>query len=82
MSGRGKLLLASLGKHRIMDTPIIQGTVKLAEGPVVSGMIIIPDFDFSKPERIWEYNLANIDVATEVINNPEGVEAVAFKVSG
>ncbi len=80
MSGRGKLLLASLGKHRLVNTPVIQGTVKLEEGPVVSGPIIIPGFDFSNPEKIWGYNRANIDVTAEIIKNPEGVEAVAFKV--
>ena len=80
LSGRGKLLFASVGTHRLMEVEFIQGTVKLEEGPVIPGRVFIDDFDFSKPEKIWEYNKAGISVMAEVVKNPLGVESIAFKI--
>jgi uncharacterized OB-fold protein len=80
MSGRGKLMFASVGPHRMMGIQFLQGTVRLEEGPWVSGMLLDESFDLSQPEKIWEYNEADIDVVLEVVKNPEGVEAVAFRV--
>jgi uncharacterized OB-fold protein len=82
MSGRGKLMFASIGPHRMMGIQFLQGTVRLEEGPWVSGMLLDESFDLSQPEKIWEYNGADIDVVMEVVKNPEGVEAVAFRVVG
>lgn len=78
ISGKGKLLFASLGEHRLMRSKYIQGTVKLQEGAVLSGMVIIPGFDWSTPERIWEYSGADIPVVAEIVKNPDDVETVAF----
>jgi len=80
LSGRGKLLYASVGKHRLMGLDFIQGTVKLEEGPLVPGMVIVDDFDFSHPEIIWNYNVANISVLAEIVKNPLGVESIAFRI--
>ncbi len=80
MKGRGKLLFASIGLHRMMGIDYLQGLVKLEEGPCVPGMLLDDSFDLSKPEKIWEYNKADIDVVMEVIKNPQGAEAVAFRV--
>ncbi|NWG75513.1 MAG: hypothetical protein HXY24_13040 [Rubrivivax sp.] len=80
MSGRGKLMFAGTGLHRMMGTQYLQGTVKLEEGPWVSGMLLDDSFDLSKPEKIWEYNNRDINVVAEVVKNFEGVEAVAFRV--
>jgi len=80
MSGRGKLKFASVGPHRMMGIQFIQGTVRLEEGPWVSGMLLDESFDLSRPERILEYNGADINVVMEVVKNPEGVEAVAFRI--
>jgi len=80
VSGKGTLLFASTGEHRMMGLRFVQGTVKLEEGPLVSGMAILPDFDLSAPESIWEYSLAGLPVRAEVVKNPQGVEAVAFRV--
>lgn len=63
-----------------MGLDFIQGTVKLEEGPLVPGMVIVDDFDFSHPERIWDYNAANISVLTEIVKNPLGVESIAFRI--
>ena len=80
MSGMGKLMFASVGPHRMMGIQFIQGTVRLKEGPWVSGMVLDESFDLSKPEKILEYNGADIDVVMEVIKNLEGVGAIAFRV--
>lgn len=80
VSGRGTLLFASVGEHRLMGLRFIQGTVKLEEGPLVPGMIIVPGFDLSRPKAIWDYNLAGIEVTAEVVKNPQEVEAVVFRV--
>lgn len=80
MSGRGKLMFASIGPHRMMGIQFLQGTVRLEEGPWVSGMLLDESFDLSQPEKIWDYNEADINVVMEVVKNPEGVEAVAFRV--
>lgn len=80
VSGKGTLLFASTGEHRMMGLRFVQGTVKIEEGPLVSGMMILPDFDLSAPESIWEYNLAGLAVRAEIVKNPQGVEAVAFRV--
>jgi hypothetical protein len=73
-------MFASVGPHRMMGIQFLQGTVRLEEGPWVSGMLLDESFDLSQPEKIWEYNGADIDVVMEVVKNPEGVEAVAFRV--
>ena len=44
-------------------------------------MVLDESFDLSRPERILEYNEADINVVMEVVKNPEGVEAVAFRVA-
>lgn len=80
VSGRGTLLFASVGEHRMMGLRFIQGTVELEEGPLVSGMTILPDFDLARPEGIWGYNRAGLPVVAEVVKNPQGTEAVAFRV--
>jgi len=80
MSGMGKLMFASVGPHRMMGIQFIQGTVRLKEGPWVSGMVLDDSFDLSKPEKILEYNEADINVVMEIVKNPEGVEAIAFRV--
>jgi len=80
MSGKGRLMFASVGPHRMYGINFLQGTVKLEEGPWISGMLLDDFFDLSKPEKILEYNGANIDVTLDVMKNPEGVEAVVFRV--
>ena len=80
LSRKGKLLFATVGRHRLMGIEYILGTVKLEEGPIIPGMVIIEDFDYSKPEKIWKYNQANIPVMAQVIQNPEGAESIVFKV--
>jgi len=80
MSGRGKLLSASVGPHRMMKIEFLQGTVKLQEGPLVSGMLLDDTFDLTKPAEIMKYYGAGRDVLAEVVKNPEGAEAVAFRV--
>lgn len=80
VSGTGTLLFASTGEHRMMGLRFVQGTVQLEEGPVVSGMVILPDFDLSKPGDIWDYNRADLPVVAEVVKNPQGGEAVAFRL--
>lgn len=80
MSGRGKLLFASVGTHRMMGIEFLQGTVKLAEGPLVSGMLLDDTFDLTKPAEILRYYGTVMDVKAEVVTNPEGVEAVAFRI--
>lgn len=80
MSGKGKLMFASVGPHRMYGINFLQGTVKLEEGPWISGMLLDDFFDLSKPEKILEYTGANIDVTLDVMKNPEGVEAVVFRV--
>lgn len=80
LSGRGKLLFASAGTHRLMRIEFILGTVKLEEGPIVPGVVFIEGFDYSKPEKIWEYNQADISVVAEVTQNPAGTESIAFRI--
>ena len=80
MSGRGKLMFAATGLHRMMGTQYLLGTIQLEEGPRVSGMLLDDSFDLARPEKIWEYNNRDIDVVMEVVKNFEGVEAVAFRV--
>ena len=55
MSGRGKLLFASVGPHRMMGIEFLLGTVKLEEGPLVSGMLLDDTFDLTKPAEIMKY---------------------------
>ena len=81
ISGRGKLMFASVGPHRMMGIEFVQGTVKLEEGPWVSGMVLDDSFDVTKPEEIMKYYEGGTDVVAEVTKNPEGVEAVAFRVT-
>lgn len=81
VSGRGTLLFAAAGEHRMMGLRFLQGTVKLEEGALVAGMILDPDFDFSHPEKIWDYNRAGLPVVAEIVKNPQGVEAVAFRIA-
>ncbi len=73
-------MFASVGPHRMWGIDFLQGTVMLEEGPWISGMILDDSFDLSKPEKILEYNGANIPVRLTVIKNPEGTEAVAFRL--
>jgi hypothetical protein len=63
-----------------MGLEFIQGTVKLEEGPLVPGRIIVDDFDYSRPEKIWDYNQAGISVMAEMTKNPMGVDSIAFRV--
>jgi len=81
ISGRGKLLFASATNRGRGAWPVkyILGTVKLEEGPLVMGMVLIEDFDFSKLEEVWKYNGANIEVVAQIVKNPKGIEAVAFR---
>lgn len=81
ISGRGKLMFASVGPHRMMGIEFLQGTVKLEEGPWVSGMVLDNSFDVTKPEEIMKYYGCGTDVVAEITKNPEGVEAVAFRVT-
>ena len=81
ISGRGKLMFASVGPHRMMGIEFLQGTVKLEEGPWVSGMLLDDSFDLTKPEEIMKYYGSGTEVVAEVVKNPEGVEAVAFRVT-
>ena len=80
LSGRGKLLYASVGRHRLMDIEFIQGTIRLEEGPVIPGMVLIDDFDYLHPEKIWEYSLADISVQAEIVENPQGVKSIGFRI--
>ena len=81
ISGRGKLISASVGPHRMMGIDgYLQATVKLEEGPLVSGMLLDDTFDLTKPAEIVKYYGADREVKAEVVKNPEGVEAVAFRI--
>ena len=73
-------MFASVGPHRMLGIEFLQGTVKLDEGPWVSGMLLDDSFDLSKPEKILEYNGADIPVRLAIVKNPEGTEAVAFRL--
>jgi len=79
MSGRGRLMFASVGPHRMFGINFLQGTIKLDEGPWISGMLLDDSFDLSKPEKILEYIGADLPVRLEIVKNPEGTEAVAFR---
>jgi uncharacterized OB-fold protein len=81
ISGTGRLISASVGPHRMMGIEFLQGTVKLEEGPLVSGMLLDDQFDLKKPEGVVSYYGQNRTVKAEVIKNPEGVEAVAFRIT-
>jgi uncharacterized OB-fold protein len=80
MSGRGKLLFASVGPHRMMGIEFLQGTVKMEEGPLVSGILLDDGFDLTKPEEIMKYYGRDTEVVAEITINPEGVEAIAFRI--
>ena len=80
LSGKGKLMFASVGPHRMMGIEFLQGTVKLEEGPWVSGMLLDDSFDLTRPEEIMKYYGRATDVVAEIVKNPEGAEAVAFRV--
>lgn len=73
-------MFASVGPHRMMGIQFLQGTVRLEEGSWISGMVLDESFDLTKPEKILEYNEADINVVMEIIQNPEGAKAVAFRV--
>jgi uncharacterized OB-fold protein len=80
MSGKARLMFASVGPHRMWGIEFLQGTVMLDEGPWISGMLLDDSFDLSKPEKILGYIGADIPVRLTIIKNPEGVEAIAFKI--
>lgn len=81
MSGRGKVVSASVGPHRMMGIDAyLQATVKLEEGPLVSGMLLDDAFDFTRPEGVLDYYGGGVDVKAEIVTNPEGAKAVAFRV--
>ena len=80
MSGKATLMFASVGRHPMMEITFLQGTVKLEEGPCISGMLLDDSFDFSRPEKILEYNGAEIPVRLVIVKNQEGTEAVAFRL--
>lgn len=80
ISGRGKLLFASAGAHRMMGVEFLQATVKLEEGLLVSGMLLDDGFDLAHPEDILKYYGKINDVTAEIRKNPEGVEAVVFRI--
>ncbi len=65
----------------MMGIEFLQGTVRLEEGPWVSGMLLDDSFDLTKPEEIVKYYGSGTEVVAEVVQNPEGVEAVAFRVT-
>ena len=73
-------MFVAFGLHRMTGNQYLQGTVRLEEGPLVSGIVLDDSFDPSRPEKIWEYNDAHINVVMEIFKNPEGAEAVAFRV--
>ncbi len=75
------MMFASVGPHRMMGIEFLQGTVRLEEGPLVSGMLLDDSFDLGKPEEIVKYYGSGTDVVAEVVKNPEGVEAVAFRIA-
>ncbi|MEM3587301.1 MAG: zinc ribbon domain-containing protein [Candidatus Jordarchaeaceae archaeon] len=81
INGKGKLLYASATNRGRGAWPVnyVLGTVKLVEGPIVIGRILIENFDFTKLENIWKYNGANIDVVAQIVKNPKGIESVAFR---
>ena len=81
LSGKGELLFASVGTHGLTGVKFVQGTIELEEGPIIPGMVLIDSFDFSKPEKIWEYNQAGIPVIAEIKKNPMGVEGIIFKIN-
>jgi len=80
ISGRGQLLYASAGVHLMTGIPFVLGTVRLDEGPLVSGVLLEKDFDFSRPEAVWDLNATNCVVQAEVTEtlSAEGV-MVAFR---
>ena len=80
LSGKGTLLFASVGRHPMMEITFLQGTVKIEEGPLISGMLLDDSFDFSRPEKVFEYNGANMPVRLVIVKNTEGTEAVAFRL--
>jgi hypothetical protein len=64
----------------MMGINFIQATVRHEEGPVVSGMLLEEGFEINHPEEILKYYGKDLDVMAEIKKNPEGVEAVAFRV--
>lgn len=78
--GRGKLLHATSGMHKLVGYTFIQGTVKLEEGPVITGIVLDDEFNKSKPECIWNYVGLGCDVTLEVFENPAGSLSVGFRL--
>ncbi len=79
LNGTGTLLFASAGPNLLLGKPYVMVTVALREGPVVSGPLLEDAFDFSRPEAIWDYNGADIEVRIELAAHDHGGPIVAFR---
>ncbi len=78
LSGMGTLLFASSGPNLLLGKPYVMATVALQEGPIVCGPLL-EEFDFTRPEAIWDYNGANIRVGIEIAAHDGGGPIVAFR---
>ncbi len=78
LKGTGTMLFASAGPNLLLGKPYVMATVALAEGPVISGPLL-DDFDFTRPEAVWDYNGANVTVRIEIATHESGGAFVAFK---
>ena len=80
MSGKGRLLYASAGVHLMTGIPFVLGTVRLDEGPLVPAVLLEDDFDFSRPEAVWDLSATNGLVQAEVVQSLSGEGVmVAFR---
>jgi uncharacterized OB-fold protein len=78
LSGAGTLLFASAGPNLLLGKPYLMATVALREGPIVSGPLL-EEFDFTRPEAIWDYNDMNIPVHIALSAHDGGGPIVAFR---
>jgi len=65
MKGRGKLLFASIGLHRMMALITFRGWSNSKKGRVVPGMLLDDFFRSIQTGKNMEYNKADIDVVME-----------------
>ena len=78
LSGSGTLLFASAGPNLMLGKPYVMATVALDEGPVISGPLL-DEFDFTRPETVWNYNGTRAPVRIEIAKHASGGPIVAFR---
>jgi uncharacterized OB-fold protein len=79
LSGKGTLLHVTAALHRMVGQKFLQGTIRLAEGPLVSGVVLDDDFDLAHPEAAWSWTGPR-PVVMELAKNPSGLDMVAYRL--